>query len=183
MLTRRRFVQTAGAGAAGALTSAWIGARGREDSVWSALDPSLEAQTAQATAKPVIILSSNENPMGPGKAVHDAVRAAFGPSGAAPGRYSGASATLIETIAKKHKVAPQNIVLGCGSTQILRTATHVFTSKTKALVGTIPTYEECAGYADMMGHPVRAVSLDPQFQMDLGRLARYTPALSARERG
>ena len=168
MLTRRSFVHTLGVGAAGALTSSWIGARGREDSVWSAIAPALNAQAGPV---PLIILSSNENPMGPGKAVLDAVRAAFGPAGAAPGRYSSASTTLIETIAKKHNVTPQNILLGCGSTQILRTATHVFTSRTKALVGTIPTYEECAGYADMMGHPVRAVALDGQFQMDLGRLA------------
>jgi histidinol-phosphate aminotransferase len=68
-------------------------------------------------------------------------------------------------------VQPANIVLGCGSTQILRSATHLFTARTKAMVGTIPTYEECAGYADMMGHPVRAVPLDPNFNVDLGRLA------------
>ena len=47
-------------------------------------------------------------------------------------------------------------MLGCGSTQILRSATQVFTAKDKPLVGTIPTYEECAGYAEMMGHPVAA---------------------------
>ena len=62
-------------------------------------------------------------------------------------------------------------MLGCGSTQILRTATHLFTAKDKALVGTIPTYEECAGYAEMMGHPVRAVALDGDFKMDLGKIA------------
>jgi histidinol-phosphate aminotransferase len=67
-------------------------------------------------------------------------------------------------------VTAANITLGCGSTQILRTTTHVFTSRTKALVGTIPTYEECAGYADMMGHPVRAVALDKDFNVDMDRL-------------
>jgi histidinol-phosphate aminotransferase len=167
--SRRTFVQTLGIGAAGALTHAWIGARGREDRVWSLLEPGLSAQTP-APAGPIIGLSSNENPMGPGKAVLDAVKAAFGPAGAAPGRYSGATGALVEALAKKHNVTPANITLGCGSTQILRTATHVFTARNKALVGTIPTYEECAGYAEMMGHPVRAVSLDPNFQMDLEKL-------------
>ena len=42
MLTRRRFVQTVGIGAAGAITGSWIGARGREGSLFSVLD----AQTA-----------------------------------------------------------------------------------------------------------------------------------------
>jgi histidinol-phosphate aminotransferase len=168
MVSRRRFVQTVGIGAAGALTSAWIGARGREGSLFSA---ALEAQTPAAGAQPLIVLSSNENPLGPGQKVLDAVRAAFGPAGAAPGRYSGASGALVEVLAKKHGVATNNITLGCGSTQILRTVTHVFTARNRALVGTIPTYEECAGYAEMMGHPVRAVALDANFNMDLDRIA------------
>jgi histidinol-phosphate aminotransferase len=169
MVSRRRFVQTVGIGAAGAFTSSWIGARGREGSIFM---PALEAQTpAAAATAPPIILSSNENPFGPGQKVLDAVRAAFGPTGAAPGRYSGASGALVEALAKKHGVATGNITLGCGSTQILRTVTHVFTARNRALVGTIPTYEECAGYAEMMGHPVRAVSLDANFNMDLDRIA------------
>jgi histidinol-phosphate aminotransferase len=172
MLTRRRFVKTVGVGAAGAFSSAWIGARGREDAVWSAFEPTLEAAQAAAAAAPnPIILSSNENPLGPGKAVLDAVKAAFGPAGAAPGRYSSASGALIEAIAKRNNVKPENVMLGCGSTQVLRTCTHVFTAPTKPLVGTIPTYEECAGYADMMNHPVRPVALDADFKIDLTRMA------------
>jgi histidinol-phosphate aminotransferase len=150
-----------------ALTGSWIAARGRENSIWSVAP---ELQAAQAPAS-MIVLSSNENPLGPGKTVLDAVQRAFGPTGAAPGRYSGASGRLAEALAQKHNVTPQNILLGCGSTQILRTVTHVFTARDRALVGTIPTYEECAGYAEMMGHPVRAVALDPNFQMDLDRVA------------
>ena len=105
----------------------------------------------EAVAPGMICLSSNENPLGPGKTVMKAVRAAFGEGGRTPGRYSSSGGDLIDAIAKKLGVKPENIVLGCGSTQILRTATHLFTAKDKALVGTIPTYEECAGYAEMMG--------------------------------
>jgi len=173
MVTRRKFVTSVGIGAAGAMAGSWVAARGREDSIWSMLEPELLAQAPAATqaAAAPIILSSNENPGGPGKAVLDAVRAAFGPEGAQPGRYSNASGALVEALAKHHGVQPANITLGCGSTQILRTATHVFTSRTKALVGTIPTYEECAGYADMMGNPVRPVPLDADFNADLDRIA------------
>jgi histidinol-phosphate aminotransferase len=161
MLTRRTFVQTVGIGAA-----AWVGARGRENSLWAAFEPTLEA-----VAPGVICLSSNENPGGPGKTVLDGITAAFGPAGARPGRYDGSSRELIDAIAKKQGVKPENIVLGCGSTQILRSCTHLFTARDKALVGTIPTYEECAGYAEMMGHPVRPVALDADFKIDLGKLA------------
>jgi histidinol-phosphate aminotransferase len=161
MLTRRTFVQSVGIGAA-----AWIGARGRENAIWSAFEPTLEAVDPG-----IICLSSNENPGGPGRVVLDAVKAAFGPGGAKPGRYDGSAGALTEAIAQKLGVKPENIVLGCGSTQILRTATHVFTAKDKALVGTIPTYEECAGYAEMMGHPVRPVALDSEFKIDLDKFA------------
>ena len=163
MLTRRHFVQTVGLGAAGA---AFIGARGRENSLWQAFEP-----TVQAIEPGIICLASNENPVGPGKAVLDAVTAAFGPTGGTPGRYSSAGGELMEAIAKKFGVKRENVVLGCGSTQILRSATHLFTAKDKALVGTIPTYEECAGYAEMMGHPVKGVALDADFKMDLDKLA------------
>lgn len=166
MLTRRAFVRTVGAGTAGALTASFIGARGREHSIWSGLETPLHALEPG-----VICLASNENPLGPGAAVLNAVRAAFGSNGAQPGRYSGGSGALIEAIAKKLNVKTENVVLGCGSTQILRSATHLFTAKDKPLVGTIPTYEECAGYADMMGHPVRAIPLDSEFKIDLDKFA------------
>jgi histidinol-phosphate aminotransferase len=166
MLTRRAFVRTVGAGTAGALTASFIGARGREHSIWSAFETPLEALEPG-----VICLASNENPLGPGAAVLDAVRAAFGPTGALPGRYSGGGGALIEALAKKHGVKTENVVLGCGSTQILRSATHLFTAPDKPLVGTIPTYEECAGYAGLMGHPVKAVGLDSEFRIDLDAFA------------
>ena len=77
-------------------------------------------------------------------------RARCGPGRVRPDRRAartllGRSGALIEAIAKKHDVKTENVVLGCGSTQILRSATHLFTAKDKPLVGTIPTYEECAG--------------------------------------
>jgi histidinol-phosphate aminotransferase len=161
MLTRRTFVQTVGTGVA-----AYIGARGRENSIWAAFEPALEA-----VEPGIICLSSNENPGGPGKVVLDAIQAAFGPRGARPGRYDNTGSALIEAIAKKNGVKADNVVLGCGSTQILRSCTHLFTAKDKALVGTIPTYEECAGYAEQMGHPVRPVALDASFKIDLNKFA------------
>ena len=104
--SRRRFVQTRRASARRRVTGAWIGARGREDSVWSAFEPIARSRRRRAS----ICLSSNENPLGPGKTVMNAVRAAFGTAGAAPGRYSGSSGALIDAIAKKHGVKPENIV-------------------------------------------------------------------------
>src|SRR6186997_334376 len=99
MLTRRTFVQTVGLG-----TAAYIGARGRENSIWSAFEPTLEAVEPN-----VICLSSNENPGGPGKTVLDAIKTAFGPSGARPGRYDSRAGALTESIAKKLGVKTENV--------------------------------------------------------------------------
>ena len=160
-LSRRRFVQTVGAGAAGM----WIAGRGREAALF---DLGFEAQLAAQGTSPVI-LASNENPLGPGRAVLDAVRAGFGEIG----RYQFATtAEVTELIARKHGIKPENVLLGSGSTQILRTTTHVFCSRTAPLVAPIPAYEECAGYAALMGYGVRTVKLTPppELKMDVAAL-------------
>jgi histidinol-phosphate aminotransferase len=163
-ITRRHFVQTAGIGAGAALTSTVWG-RGRENSVWSAFDAEL-----QAVEKGVICISSNENPVGPGKKVLDTLRGLL-EGGAKPGRYSNQAGDLTDAICAHFKVKPENVLVSEGSTEILRAATQVFTSKTQALVGTIPTYEECAGYAELIGHPVRGVSLNAEFKLDVDKMA------------
>jgi histidinol-phosphate aminotransferase len=159
-LSRRHFVQTVGIGAGAALTSRVWG-RGRENSIWSAFEPDLEA-----VGPGVVCIASNENPVGPGKKVLDSLRSLL-EGGTKPGRYSGQMGELTDAVAGHFKVKTENVLLGEGSTEILRAATQVFTSKTKALVGTIPTYEECAGYAELIGNPVRGVKLNGDLKMDL----------------
>jgi histidinol-phosphate aminotransferase len=155
-LSRRAFVQTLGAGAAGA----WIGSRGREGSIFSLGQP-------VSAAERMIILSSNENPLGPGQAVLNAVKGSYGQAG----RYPFATANdLAKAVAERQKVKLENVLLGTGSTQILRTCTEVFTSKDRALATALPAYEECSQYAELIGSPVKGVSLDSNFYMDLGAL-------------
>jgi histidinol-phosphate aminotransferase len=162
-LSRRKFVQTVGIGAGAALTSN-IWGRGRENSLWSVLEPDL-----QAVERGVICIASNENPVGPGKVVLDSLRSLL-EGGTKPGRYSNQTGDLQDAVAAKfarQNVKRDNVLLSEGSTEILRAATQAFTSKTKALVGTIPTYEECAGYAELIGNPVRGVKLNSEFKIDL----------------
>jgi histidinol-phosphate aminotransferase len=154
-LSRRSFVQTLGVGGAGL----WITARGREGSLFAQ-----GIQPVQGPA-PSIILSSNENPLGCNKDVLAAIKGAAFPEA---GRYPFATAEEVsELVAKKHGVKRENVLLGSGSTQILRTSTHVFTSKTAGLVAAIPAYEECADYARLMGHPITGVKLTADLKMDL----------------
>jgi histidinol-phosphate aminotransferase len=156
-LSRRSFVHTVGAGAVGM----WVAGRGREGARFG-----LDTLSAQGAA-PSIIISSNENPLGCHPDVLAAVRGALTDAG----RYPNANAEeLMALIARKHRVKPENVLVGSGSTQILRTATHVFTSKTAGLVAAIPAYEECADYARLMGHSITGVKLNASLKMDLDAL-------------
>jgi histidinol-phosphate aminotransferase len=118
-----------------------------------------------------LLLHNNENPLGPGQAVLDAVRGALGQGGPA-GRYPWEDVgQLHQAIAEKFGVNPENVVTGCGSTQVLREAVQMFTSPVKPLVAGQLTYEECAGYADLVGAPVRAIPLDRTLKLDLDAMA------------
>jgi len=150
--TRRAFVKAAGLGGAGVLAA--------RRQAWAAL-------TGTVPPSRPLLLHNNENPLGPGPAVLDAVRAALGAGGRA-GRYCfDEIAVLQRAIADRFAVTPENVVIGCGSTQILRNAVQVFTSPARPLVAGQMTYEECPSYAEMIGTPLRAIPLTPTLQLDL----------------
>jgi histidinol-phosphate aminotransferase len=163
-LSRRAFVRTVGVGAAGALSTAYLPrlADGRT-ARWS------EA-FLQATGARPLLLHNNENPLGPGPKVLGAVRA-FMRDGAPAGRYPGNAQALGEAIAAKYRIATDHVLLGCGSTQLLRSATHLFVSPTRPLVSGAPAYEECADYAGLVGAKVKAIPLDPSLRDDLDGIA------------
>jgi histidinol-phosphate aminotransferase len=156
--TRRSFVRTLGLGGAALAASrdAWAQA--------------VELSSPQRPPRP-LLLHNNENPLGPGPAALDALRAALGEGGPA-GRYVyGQVDALHQAIADAFALKPENVVTGCGSTQILRSAVQVFTSPTRPLVAGELTYEECAGYAELIGTPVRAIPLDRTLKLDLSAMA------------
>jgi histidinol-phosphate aminotransferase len=159
-LTRRSFVRSAGLSGA-ALLALRRGA--------FAVQP--PAAQAAPLPPPRLLLHNNENPLGPGDAALRALREELKQGGPA-GRYPFMSSVpLVDAIADRYRVEPENVLLGCGSTQILTSAVQVFTSTTKPLVSGIPSYEECMDYADRIGTPVRVVPLDPRMRLDLNAMA------------
>jgi len=160
-VSRRAFVQTLGVGGAGLISTTVF----RPERAGL-----LEAIVEAAEARP-ILLHNNENPVGPSKAAIEAMRGILGTTAAPAGRYPTNKAALIKAIAAKAGVDVENVMVACGSTELLRIAVQVFTSKANALVGGAPTYEECAGYANLIGTPVTAVDLDSQLRLDLGAMA------------
>jgi histidinol-phosphate aminotransferase len=159
-LTRRSFIEAVGIGGAGLLATP----RG----AWASL---LEGAAPAAAAPRPLLLHNNENPLGPGDSVLQAVRTALSTGGPA-GRYPWDDVKqLHQAIAEKFGVAPENVITGCGSTQVLRVGVQLFTSTVKPLVAGQLTYEECASYASLIGTPVRAVPLDKSLQLDLDAMA------------
>lgn len=160
-ISRRSFVEQLGVGGA----AAFIGARGHE--AWAAVALGEEAPFApEETAD--LILSSNENPLGPGEHVLDAMRGILGPDGAGAGRYHFAQINeTVEILAKKHGVEPDNVFIGLGSSQILTVSAEVFTSKDRGVISPNPTFGTCARFAELIGHPAKHIPLDASLYVDL----------------
>lgn len=127
---------------------------------------------AGQTQAPGIKLSSNENPVGPGRAVLDAISAQFGQAMRYPFNASPGDAKLVETLAATNTVKPENLVLGAGSQEILKVAVWAYTSPARPLVTASPTFENSTATARRMGHPVIEIKVDSQYRLDLeGMLA------------
>ena len=115
-----------------------------------------------------IQINSNENPYGPPARALQAMTE----SQAVASRYPEAKVVeLIEQLAKLHRVGTENIILGCGSSEVLRFADMAFLTPEKSVVVAEPTYEAVLGYARVTrARPVR-VPLTPDFCHDLPAMA------------
>ncbi len=157
MWSRRRFMQSTAAGAAGLVV-----ARGREAGAWSG---------AQAAAMPADLmrLDSNENPIGPCAAAVDAITSATRLARVYPFRFEHA----LDGLAARHDTTPRHILPGCGSSEVLINAVMAFTSERRALVAPVPTFEEPARRARALGRPVHDVPVRADLQVDLDGLLRH----------
>jgi histidinol-phosphate aminotransferase len=143
-----------------------IAARGSE--AFHAEQGGRMAASGPASGAPEIRISSNENPLGPGKAAVEAMLAVFGEVG----RYPFNSSTLnegklIEAIAAKQQVKTENVILSVGSQELLKTSVRAFTSPYRPLVAAAPTFENPARNARYMKHPVMEPKVDGQMRLDL----------------
>jgi histidinol-phosphate aminotransferase len=114
-----------------------------------------------------IKISSNENPLGPGKAVLDAILGKFPEAGRYPFNSTPNESALTAAIASKFKIKPENIVLGGGSQELLKNAVRAFTTPERGLVTAAPSFENCPGVAKKLGHPVKEVKVDSMFRLDI----------------
>lgn len=157
-VSRRSFMKTTGIGLSAAAIMAYEGPRSIARA-W--------AMELPQDQRPML-LHNNENPLGPGDRVLRAMNEAL--VDGRGGRYPG-DGGLTDAIADAEGIPRDNLMVGNGSTQLLRTCTQVFTSPDKPLVTGAPSYEECTQYANNVGHAVEEIPLDADMMLDLDAMA------------
>src|SRR5438445_10561852 len=83
--------------------------------------------------------------------------------------------SLAKRIATANRVKPEQVLIGCGSTEILRMAAFAFLGNGRQLIQASPTVEAIEHYARATGSEAISVRLTSGFAHDLdGMLARAT---------
>src|SRR6266498_5388325 len=160
-ISRRQFTQLLGAGAAAAL-------------VRPAFSFAKQPEHAPATGD-VVRLSANENPYGPSLKALQAMTDSFGLSCRYPDEHNN---VLIEKLAKLNGGNHDQILLGDGSSEILKLCAETFTGKERGtLVAADPTFEPILQQAGINGAEVVKVPLTASFAHDLPKM------LAAAKRG
>ncbi len=121
-----------------------------------------------------IRLNSNENAYGPLPSAMNAMQKAL----ARGNRYPFADyGPLIGAIAKSHGAKPEQVLIGAGSTEILRICAQVFLSRDKNLVVSDPTFEALVEMSrSFVGAKVRQVPLTSTYAHDLDAMLKATDA-------
>jgi histidinol-phosphate aminotransferase len=116
-----------------------------------------------------IRLNSNENAYGPSSKAVAALRAALDSANRYPYLQYDA---LVDQIAKLHGVQREELLLGCGSTEILRMAAVAFLGPGKRLIQASPTFEAMERYAQATGAEVVSLPLTSTLAHDLEAMSR-----------
>jgi histidinol-phosphate aminotransferase len=148
------------------LSGTIIGGRGMEACHADAVEDRA-ARSLVPSGVTEIKISSNENPLGPGKAVLDAILGKFPEAGRYPFNSTPNESALTAAIASKFKIKPENIVLGGGSQELLKNAVRAFTTPEHGLVTGAPSFENCPGVAKRLGHTVKEIKVDSMFRLDI----------------
>jgi len=128
------------------------------------------AASLPAGAPPGLLqLNSNENPYGPSPG---ALRALAQASAHGAARYPDAAQdALVDAIAAHHHVERDEVVLGCGSSEILQVCDQAFLGAGKKVVAADPTFEAVLHYAKATTAEGVRVPLTADFRHDLPAMA------------
>jgi histidinol-phosphate aminotransferase len=161
-LTRRRLFQRIAT--LDGSTAEWVSGRGREGGLTE-----YEQAAPGGGARPIRI-ASNENPLGPGQHVLDALVGKFPEAARYPFNARQNDGAIVNALAAKFSARGENIALGAGSGELLVNAVRAFTSATKPLVTAWPSFENPRDTAKKIGSAVKEVPLDDKLRIDVPKL-------------
>src|SRR5438876_4442516 len=126
----------------------------------------------------LIKLANNENPYGPPEGVMKAMNDAWKYGN----RYAAPDGGLVEAIAEHHHVKPENVLIGCSSSEILQIVDDAFLPDHKLVVGVDPTYETVYRFATNSKAKAIAIPLTKTYDANMKEIIRVTKA-NARDVG
>ena len=124
------------------------------------------AQPGQDTT---LRLNHNANPLGIPPRARTAILEAMEEVPHYPGPQRE---TLIDRLAALHGVGRDQVVLGSGSTEVIRLAVHAHASPRSRVLQANPTYENAMRYAEPFPYRVEQVALTSDFAHDVERMRR-----------
>ena len=122
-----------------------------------------------------IILSRNESAYGPSEKVIAAMSEAVHYANRYPQIQTR---DLLNRIAALHGITPEQIVLGCGSSEILAAAAAAFAGHGKKVVTALPTFEYLGAAAQIGGAEIVTVPLSKNYVHDLNAMLARTDAVT-----
>jgi histidinol-phosphate aminotransferase len=170
-ISRRNLLRNIGAGA---IVGALPLSPAMEEALWGNSAPAQPAPAAGTVAVEPVLLYRNENPYGPSEKVLTVLRE----SAASGNRYPRTEYdTLLDKLAALHRVKREQIVLGCGSGEILCMAAMAFLKPGKKLVEAAPTFPALGKLAQTASIEVADVPLNTRYEHDLPTmLDRVSPS-------
>ena len=156
-VSRRRFAQLLGAGAAAVVVRPSL-----------SFGKPTQAITTPLSEGGIVRLSANENPYGPSSKALQAMTDSFGLACRYPDEHNN---LLIDKLAKLNGVSHDQILLGDGSGEILKLCAETFTGPQNGkLVAADPTFEAILNGASANGAEVVKVPLTSSFGHDLPKM-------------
>ena len=126
--------------------------------------------------KDMVWLNANENPLGPPQSSLAAMADVL----SAAGRYHYQEVRdFYAALARSEDLQPENIVAGCGSSELLHAAVEAFTAPDRPLIVMHPTYEGPPEVARAMHRQVIQVTLLPDYSADVRNIAEAADKIHA----
>jgi histidinol-phosphate aminotransferase len=157
-ISRRKFAQLLGAGAAAAVVRPRL----------SFAKPTQSTATSLTAGGNIVRLSANENSYGPSQKALQAMTDSFGLACRYPDEHNN---VLIDKLAKLNNVDRSEILLGDGSGEILKLCAETFTGPQSGnLIAADPTFEAILHNATANGAEVVKVPLTSSFAHNLSKM-------------